>query len=109
MSEQPTTEREVATTAMLVWWLRDAASILAANGSDRHAQLVREAAAKLEQPPEPAADHDTLKRIKDLVCGDAYPRWDNSPQTTATRCHIADLCDWALAPKQPETKDGKQA
>jgi hypothetical protein len=38
-----------------------------------------------------------LADIKAMVVGDARPRWGIDPQTTATRGHIADICDAALA------------
>jgi hypothetical protein len=45
------------------------------------------------QATEIAALKAKLATIKGLVCGDAAPRWDNSPQTTYTRGRIADLCE----------------
>ena len=41
---------------------------------------------------------DALQEIKDMVCGEAQPRWDNSPETTGTRRVIADICDSVLMP-----------
>lgn len=37
-----------------------------------------------------------LQKIQDMVCGEAQPRWDNSPQTTGSRLTIADICAEAL-------------
>src|SRR3990167_11383698 len=39
---------------------------------------------------------DALQEIKDMVCGEARPRWDSSPETTGTRRVIADICDSVL-------------
>ena len=37
-----------------------------------------------------------LSVIKDRVCGEAAPNWDNTPATTFSRGWIADECDVAL-------------
>lgn len=42
-----------------------------------------------------------LQVIKDRVCGDAYPNWENTPRTGASRMYIADVCDSVL----PQRKD----
>ena len=39
-----------------------------------------------------------LQKIKEMVCGEARPRWGNSPETTTTRGIIADVCDAVLTP-----------
>lgn len=50
-----------------------------------------------------------LQAVKDLVCGERFPRWAEDGWTvTATRGQIADLCDVALDPtiKQPIVRVG---
>ena len=36
-----------------------------------------------------------LEAIKNLVCGEAQPNWENTPATTNSRGWIADVCDSA--------------
>lgn len=49
--------------------------------------------ARTEQAAEIAELKARLAEIKRIVCGEAKPRWDNSPQTTQTRGRIADVCE----------------
>lgn len=42
-----------------------------------------------------------LRIIKDRVCGEAHPNWENTPRTGASRMYIADVCDSVL----PQRKD----
>jgi predicted Zn-dependent protease len=37
-----------------------------------------------------------LREVKNLVVGEARPRWDNSYETTVTRGKIADICDGVI-------------
>lgn len=58
---------------------------------------------RLTSSGEPSVEREALHRIKELVCGEARPRWDNSPETTSTRGVIADICDIGLnARRAPE-------
>ena len=47
-----------------------------------------------------------LQKIKDMVCGEARPRWDFSPETTGTRGVIADICDSVLMPNAQAKRRG---
>lgn len=47
----------------LTWWLRDAASILQMNGTERHALAVRQAADIIAAPPIPQAEVEALARV----------------------------------------------
>ena len=38
-----------------------------------------------------------LNRVKTHCAGDAMPRWDCTPRTTASRGYIMDVCDAALS------------
>ena len=37
-----------------------------------------------------------LQRIKDIVCGDKFPRWGDDQSVMESRFRIADLCDLVL-------------
>jgi hypothetical protein len=37
-----------------------------------------------------------LRRVKERVCGEALPNWENTPRTGDSRGLIADVCDIAL-------------
>ena len=43
-----------------------------------------------------------LEAVKERVCGEAMPHWENTPRTGVSRGWIADVCDSALPPNEPE-------
>lgn len=47
---------------------------------------------------------DALERIKARVCGEAFPNWENTPNTTYSRGVIADICDMVLRNKQEQSE-----
>lgn len=97
--------------ADLIAKLRENAAFLERKGWSKSAILEMTAATaleKLESPGEPSVEREALHRIKELVCGEARPRWDNSPETTSTRGVIADICDIGLnARRAPEPGAGQ--
>ncbi len=46
---------------------------------------------------------ETIERVKQEVCGDALPNWDNSARTGYTRGRLADLCDMTLVTKPDDS------
>jgi len=47
--------------------------------------------------PKRESGADALKRIKNLVCGEMIPCWQDGFSTNMTRIKIADICDIALS------------
>lgn len=59
----------------------------------RVAELARENSELIDQL---ARSRDSFQWIKDHVCGEAIPNWQDSMTTTMSRGKIADVCDMAL-------------